>query len=756
MNSHHPSARPCTAVHPRLRALARRHELIDQTRIIATVVMALALLLFAAAARAEPPPDPGLVRKSDIDAGALLLKTSTPGLYLPAPTVATDVQVDVGGLVERTRVTQRFENPSDQWVEGVYLFPLPETAAVDTLKIQIGDRFVEGQIKEKKEARQIYETAKANGQKASLVEEQRPNMFTNSVANIGPHETIVVQMEFQGTVRLDNGQASLTLPLVVAPRYSPPARVTTVNFDGQSLWNASDPVLDRHQIEAPVLRPETKVNPVTLTISLDAGFPLGDVESPSHKIAVARNGASKASVTLASGQVPADKDFVLNWRPKPGAEPTAALLSEEHDGKHYLMALVVPPTGTDVPKPQPREEILVLDNSGSMGGESIRQAKESLLFALDQLGPKDRFNVIRFDDTLTVLFPMPVDVTEETIAKAKAYVSSLDANGGTEMLPALKAALADATPTDQSHVRQVIFLTDGAVGNEAELFNAVARGLGRSRVFTVGIGSAPNGYFMTGLARAGRGTYTYISAVDQVKAKMTELFGKLSHPVMTNLVAQWSDSTPRDVSPERLPDLYAGEPVVLTAEQTDLRGKLTLAGNLAGRPWVAVLDLAKARPVAGIEKLWARNKIAALEDRRVMGEREDTIDPAVLKTALDHHLVSRLTSLVAVDVTPSRPSDTPVARRDVPLNLPEGWDFDKVFGEQADTRRADIDAMPKATLASLATNAAPTPAPKSEEPGLALPQGATDARLFILAGMILMLMAAALFALGRERAGGRS
>ncbi len=223
----------------------------------------------------------GLVHIGDVGTGVLLLRTDTPGLYIPAPATATDIETWVSGATARTKITQRFENPADGWVEGVYVFPMPQDSAVDTLRMQIGDRFIEGEIKERQEARRVYEAALKEGKKASLVEQERPNIFTNSVANIGPHEIVIVQIEYQEALPLRDGAFSMRVPLVVAPRYSPKPEATLVSYDGRNLTlGVSDPVPDRERLEAPVLKPEFgKLNPVKITVHLDAGFPLGDIKS---------------------------------------------------------------------------------------------------------------------------------------------------------------------------------------------------------------------------------------------------------------------------------------------------------------------------------------------------------------------------------------------------------------------------------------------------------------------------------------------
>ncbi|PKQ03695.1 MAG: marine proteobacterial sortase target protein [Alphaproteobacteria bacterium HGW-Alphaproteobacteria-11] len=691
----------------------------------------------------------GLVRMADVESGALLLNSTEPGKYVPAPLLATDVQIDVTGPLARARVTQHFINPGDGWVEGKYIFPLPENSAVDTLKMVIGTRVIEGQIKEKQEARQIYEEARAEGRRASLVEQQRPNVFTNSVANIGPRETIVVQIEYQQTVRQDGDAFSLRFPMVVAPRYVPMS-VTPQLVDfkpGEGGWGEILPPeapLDLEQ--PPVLHPDMgKINPVSLAISLDAGFALGTVESAHHEISLTRDGARKAKLTLAEELTPANKDFELVWKPAAASAPAAALFRERVGEEDYILVMLTPPAGSTAPAAKPREVILVIDNSGSMSGPSMDQAKKSLLWALDRLTPGDTFNVIRFDDTMTVLFPQAVAAHGENLDVARRYVGNLQAKGGTEMLPALKASLVDPDAHDNSRLRQVVFLTDGAIYNERELFTEITNNLGRSRIFTVGIGSAPNTYFMARAAEAGRGTFTHIGKETQVAERMSVLFDKLQNPVMTDIAASWPDGRNTQSWPNPVPDLYKGEPIVLSARMPKAEGTLTLKGQLAGAPWEIHLPLDAGEMRPGIGKLWARRKIEQLEaDARIEGDWRKH-DGDILKTALGHHLVSRLTSLVAVDVTPARPDGAPLTSRDMPVNLPEGWDYEKVFGGEA---------MPAAQRAAFRTHAAPMLAmaamPASADaaaPGLALPQTSTDADALIHGGLLAFMLAALLVAL---------
>lgn len=547
----------------------------------------LAATCLAPSAYAQRTPD-GTIAKGEVSSGSLLLRSAEPGRYVEAPLVAADVKMDIAGPVIRTRLTQRFTNPTDKWVEGVYAFPLPEDAAVDTLKIVIGDRFIEGDIKERQEARIIYEQAAANGQRAGLVEEERPNLFTTSLANIGPGETVAVQIEYQDKARLDNGVWSTRFPLVIAPRYSPkPTIGLTADRENRTIA-VKDSVPDRDRITPPVLHPSHEPSgaeglrlPVSFDISLEAGVPVADITSQTHGLTISRIDGDSARILLKDGEVPADRDFVLSWKPEASALPQASLFREERNGESYLLAVVNPPAIRVEGQRRDRETIFVIDNSGSMSGESMDQAKQGLLLALDRLAPGDEFNVIRFDDTMDMLFPAAVAASEQNLARAKRFVSSLEANGGTEMLPALRAALVDNDKANTDEVRQVVFITDGSIGNEDELFAAISSNLGRSRLFTVGIGSAPNAYFMTRAARQGRGTFTYMDDVSKVTEQSAKLFAALENPIMTDLAAS-PPSGAADAYPSPLPDLYSGEPVTLVLKASELKGDLKLSGKLNG------------------------------------------------------------------------------------------------------------------------------------------------------------------------------
>jgi Ca-activated chloride channel family protein len=352
---------------------------------------------------------------------------------------------------------------------------------------------------------------------------------------------------------------------------------------------------------------------------------------------------------------------------------------------------------------------------------------------------------------MDVVFPASVPADTEHVGTATAFVDALQARGGTEMVPAMRAALTDSSSGDGSFVRQVVFLTDGAIGNEQQLFETIAAMRGRSRVFMVGIGTAPNTFLMTRAAEIGRGAFTHIGSVDQVEERMRGLFAKLENPAVTGLAAKFSDAK-ADVTPAVLPDIYRGEPLVLAAKLDRLAGTFEIKGKVGDRPWVVTLPIASAAEGKGLSKLWARRKIDDAEVSRTLRQASpEDADKTILALALEHQLVTRLTSLVAVDKTPSRPDGAPLKLTELPLNLPAGWDFAKVFGERAKPiappaeRRAELGNA-HAQLASLKRPVVP-PAPRT----VVLPKTATDAELSMIAGSVLLALSLILFVFNRRQ-----
>ena len=655
----------------------------------------------------------GLLASSQEDAsdpsagGALMLRGTGKGVVatMPAVRLGTDMDVTVSGQVARVRVTQAFRNTSDKWMEATYLYPLPDDGAVDSLKMVVGQRIFIGRIKRREEARAIYEKARAEGRKAGLVESDRPNLFRNNVANVGPGETVLIAIEYQAPVRQLGGEYALRLPLVVGPRYVPPhtlastavapsVAATTVAAEAGDMPSEAPldlaAVADAEAVTAPLAAPALAdvLNPVSITVHLAPGFVPANVISPYHRVNVVETGPIERTITLAAGEEPANRDFELRWR-SAGADPTVGLFHQEFDGQRYVMASIVPPAAARIGKPQPREMVFVIDNSGSMGGESMDAAKQSLLHALTTLRPEDSFNVIRFDDTMTKLFEHSMPASADQIDLAKRFTDGLEAAGGTEMLPALKAALVDDAAQTKGNVRQIVFLTDGSLSNEREMMAEIAANGRRSRVFMIGIGSAPNTFLMRRMAEAGRGTYTNIGSGGEVNAKMTALLERLKTPAVRDLAVTVEGGS-FDFTPRVLPDLYAGEPLMLLGKGPALSGKLTVSGTIGDKAWSRTVDLAKASDSPAVARLWANRRIADVEAQRWGGQMEDAAaDSAIADLGLAYGLVTTQTSLVAEDETPSRPVGATLTREELPLLLPAGWDFDALFGNNVAAARPD-------------------------------------------------------------------
>jgi len=640
--------------------------------VIVAVLLTVPARVFAQ--EVEPETTVGL---GDVGLGSLLFSTDTPGRYVPAPVQSTEVEIAVRGLVVEAMVRQSFKNPGDAWLEGVYVFPLPQNAAVHAMRLEIGERVIEGQIKEREAARKVYQQAKKEGRKASLVEQERPNVFTTSVANIGPGENVSVRIAYQQILDYDSGRFELRFPMVVGLRFIPGSAIMTKASTGTGWAFDTDQVEDASRVTPPVLHPDQGVvNPVRLEVSLDAGMPLERLNCPSHQAQIEKS-AENVHTILVDG-VPADRDFVLEWTPARGSEPRAAVFTEELDGAYYVLAMLIPPDDSFTETVRlPREVIFVIDTSGSMGGTSIIQARDALKLALEQLTPEDHFNIIEFDSNFTKLHRESVPAMPAAIEGARQWVAGLRADGGTEIMGPLLAALKDTE--EHTPLRQVVFITDGCVGNEDALFQAINRELGRSRLFTIGIGSAPNSHFMERAASFGRGDFTHIGTPSEVSLRMGEFFAKLENPVLADIELQWPDPD-AETWPERVPDLYAGRPVVVTARLGTIHGELVATGVRASESWEARTVLSVEAERAGVNRLWAQRKIASIMDQRARGVPEDEVRPQVVELALDHDMVSKYTSLVAVDVTPTRPVDEKMRTGAVPANLPAGWKYEKVFG----------------------------------------------------------------------------
>jgi Ca-activated chloride channel family protein len=601
----------------------------------------------------------------------------------PLPLKHTEVTVRVTGLIASVDVEQAFTNPHQERIEAVYVFPLPADASVNDMAMKIGDRRIRSVVKEREEAQHIYGEAKHGGQRATLLEQERPNVFTTSVANIGPGEEISIQIRYLQRLPYDDGGFRLTFPMVVALRYIP-GQPKGRQAKG---WAAdTTEVPDASRITPPVLRPEKRPGyDISLRVDLDAGLPIQRLSSPSHQITFTQTNATGYHIELARIDEIPNKDFVLEYK-LAGKQPQATTLSSRgQDGSAYFLLMVVPPIDTAVSDIRPKEAIFIIDTSGSMSGRKIAQAKNALRAFVHGLNPHDSFNIIQFASDFSVFSKESVPFTEENVQRADDGIDRLDAAGGTEMLAPLQHALN--LPRDPKRLPIIVFLTDGQVGNEAQILKEVQDHLGPARIFTFGVDTAPNDYLLRKLAELGRGTFEFVLPTQNLEEIIARFQNRIASPLMTNVKVDWSGLEVEEVYPTAVSDLFAAHPLVLYGKvRKPTNATITLRGETASG--VASLpirvDFTKApadHPT--LAALWARARIEQLSDK--LRESPDDADTKkeIIRLAMAHRLLSAYTAFVVVEekTAPSSEGGEPRTIL-VPVPLPEGWDYDAVFGPE--------------------------------------------------------------------------
>ena len=544
------------------------------------------------------------------------------GKPIDVPLEHTDVKLHVDAFLVDATVTQRFHNPYAQKIEAVYLFPLPSGAAVSEMTITTGGRTIRGTIQERQHAKRIYEEARGHGFVAALLEQEQPNLFTQSIANLEPGATIEVTLRYVERLPYADGGYEVVFPMVAAPRYTPGAPVEP----------------------APVARSS---HDIALSVELDAGVPIEALASPSHRVDIARPSPSRASIHLAAGDTIPNKDFILRYQVA-GHAPKLGVLAYKDASAGSFLLVAQPPAASDDVAIAPREIVFVLDTSSSMRGAPLAKAKDVIRGVLGKLRADDTFQIVRFDDDASALGPRPIANKPRNVQIVLDWLAKLDAGGGTEMASGIAAALA--VPHDPARLRIVAFLTDGYIGNEDEILKSVGDRLGESRVFCFGVGSAVNRYLLEEMAGIGRGTAQFVRPDEDSHAAVDTFERRIDAPVLTDVRIDWQGLAVSDVAP--VPDLFLGQPLAITGHYAHGgAATVTVHGKQGGRDVafdvrVELPERDASRPA--IATVWARQRIAELS-RRLVRKADSSLEHEILALALEHHLLTKYTAFVAVD-----------------------------------------------------------------------------------------------------------
>lgn len=600
------------------------------------------------------------VSAQDITEGTLAAYGKKGAELGACPLKNTTVKAEISGFQSRVRVVQEFENSFSQPIEAVYVFPLPENAAVDDMTMRVGERTVRGKILRREEARQVYETAKTEGKTASLLDQERPNIFTQSVANILPGDKIIIEISYVNTLKYEDGAYEFVFPMTVGPRYIPGS------------------VKDAGNIKPPVAKTRAG-HDISIEVNLNAGVPVEEIRSPTHEIQSANFSASAANVKLRNEKTIPNKDFILRYDVS-GKKIEDALLTHRDERGGFFTLILQPPDRIAPEDVSPKEIVFVLDTSGSMSGFPIEKAKEAMLLSLDGLYPQDTFNLITFAGDTEILFDAPVPATPANLARAKRFLESRNGAGGTEMMKAIKAALE---PTDsQSHVRIVCFMTDGYVGNEAEIISEVQKHP-NARVFSFGIGSSVNRFLLEKIAEEGRGEAEFVGLQEEGSKAAKKFYERVRTPLLTDVSVDWNGLPVADVYPKRNPDLFSAKPVVIFGRyKKGASGTIRLKGKIAGQDYVREIPVNFPETQAAndsLATLWARARIDEMTRADYKGEQKEITD-AITNIGLEYRLLTQFTSFVAVEERIVTQGGKPV-KVEVPVEIPEGVKRETTVGD---------------------------------------------------------------------------
>lgn len=593
--------------------------------------------------------------------------SDTSGTLDALPLKSTRVEALVSGVIADVTVTQTYTNTGTVPLEAVYLFPGSTRAAVHGLTLSIGDRRIEARVKKREEAHQIYETAKAEGKTASLLEQHRPNVFQMNVANILPGDEVKVELHYTELLVPTGGVYEFVYPGVVGPRYSNKSAEGAAPGD---TWTANPYLPQGHHDPARY----------DLSVHLAAGLPLQDIRCLTHNARIAYTSDREASVSTSPDDPEASNhDFILCYRLAGGAIQSGLLLAEGRE-ENYFLLMVQPPARPAAAQIPARDYLFVVDVSGSMHGFPLTVSKHLVRDLLTSLRPTDTFNILLFSGDSRMLSPQPLPATAENISTAVDLLDKECGGGGTELLSALKSAFA--TPRPENASRSVVVITDGYVDIEDEAFDLVRSNLGQANLFAFGIGSSVNRHLIEGLARAGQGEPFIVENADRAPAAAAKFREYVATPVLTQVKVAFDGFATYDVEPVAVPDVLARRPVVVFGKWKGPKtGAVTVTGITGAQNYSTTLQVQDAAVLpsdAGLAHLWARSRIAQLSDR--MGSRDaEERKTEITSLGLTYNLLTRYTSFVAVDDIVRRASGNLQTVKQ-PLPLPQGVENSAVGG----------------------------------------------------------------------------
>lgn len=602
-------------------------------------MIALGLAPLAGSAIASPteaePPEP--------TTGELVATDRKTGARVPFTLTHTRVEAHIAGNLSRVAVTQVFANPLDTPLEAVYSLALPDEAAVDQMDIKLGNRVIVGKIKKRNEAKAIYDAAKAAGQTAALLDQERDNLFTQKVANIKPGETVEVTVAYSDALRFEGQDYAFFFPMAVGPRYIPGK---PNGRDGTNL------VPDAQAVVPPALRPgERSGRDVDVTLTIEAGVPVGSVTSPSHDVVVGGD-ATKRIVTLAAHDRIPNKGLHVRYSLAGSQTATTVLTQQDPRGGHFA-AYMLPAVTYREDEVVPKDVVFLMDTSGSQDGDPIVQSKALMHRMIDGLNGEDTFAIIDFADRAIRLAPAPLPNTAANRRKAHTYIDKLKAEGGTELMHGIDTVLGFPAASG-SRLRSVVLVTDGLIGDDEQVVAAVAKRLPpRNRLYAFGVGPEVNRYVLERLAEEGRGTCTVVAPAEPLRKVTERFYRQINDPVLTDIQISWQGSGPApELFPDRPRDLFAHQPIVVYGRKGDAaQGTLHITGTLAGgKPYTQDVSVAFTADVGNpaIAQLWGRQKLKAIARAATAKGNDTGFKEYATRTALDYRLMSPYTSFVAV------------------------------------------------------------------------------------------------------------